>query len=281
MKKLLAAALLVFLASPVLAQADAFKQAVAQYGAEHGGDLASAPKIKPDGKLYFMHGKIQIPDKSDAGFMANLSPSEENELLAGALRRSRGMGESTNYFGVSIPKSLESYYLNNAKVGGGFDVIGRYVANMKYSTVDGREMQAPVFEAVYFDLWAKRRPVGSTSTPVKATPVVAAPTPQAAKAPANAYEKCINDAAGVIPDMIDCSAAEAKRQDARLNAAYKVAMGKAPNKDDLRNRQRAWIKERDKTCEIDNDGGQAAVLNSYECVTAKTSQRAGELEAMR
>lgn len=259
------------------AQAEgSFDHAIAQYSAENGADLASAPKIKPDGKLYFLHGKIQLPDDGSAGFMANLAPSEENELLANTLRRARGMGESTDYFGVALPDAMEKYYFDNARVGSGFDLVGRYVANMKYSTVGGRELQAPVFEAVYFDLWNKRHSVAPTNA---TSPQSAAA--QQADQPGATYEKCINDAGGVMPDMIDCSAAEAKRQDVRLNAAYKIAMNKAPSKEDLKNKQRAWIKERDKACAVDEDGGQAAVLNSNECIAQKTSQRAGELEAIR
>jgi uncharacterized protein YecT (DUF1311 family) len=280
MKKLLAIMTFSLIASTAIAQvADSFKQAITQYGAEHGGNLASAPKVKPDGKFYYLNGKIQIPDKKNAGFLANLSPSEENELLANALRRSRGIGESTDYFGVVLPKSLEDYYFNNAKVGSGFDVIGRYVANTEYSTVDGREKQAPVFEAVYFDLWAKRHAV--SATPAKTSPVVANASAPQANRTSNSYEKCIDDAAGIMPDMIDCSDAEAKRQDARLNAAYKVAMSKVANKDDLKSKQRAWIKARDKACQIDNDGGQAAQLSFNECIGKETAQRANELESIR
>ena len=63
------------------------------------------------------------------------------------------MGESTDYFAVVIPKQLEKYYFDNAKVEGGFDLVGRYTSNAKYTTVSGTEKQAPVFEAVYFVLW--------------------------------------------------------------------------------------------------------------------------------
>lgn len=122
------------------------------HNAKHGGDLASAPKIKPDGGMYYMHGKIKMAGE-EPQFLAALSSSKENELLAGALRRSRGMGESTDYFAVTIPKSLQKYYFDNAKIDGGFDVVGRYVSNTKYKTVAGQEKSAPVFEAVYFVVW--------------------------------------------------------------------------------------------------------------------------------
>lgn len=129
-----------------------FGEVAIAHGAKHGGDLASAPKIKPDGGMYYLNGKIKMAGE-EPQFLAALSSSKENELLAGALRRSRGMGESTDYFAVTIPKSLQKYYFDNAKIDGGFDVVGRYVSNTKYKTVAGQEKAAPVFEAVYFVIW--------------------------------------------------------------------------------------------------------------------------------
>lgn len=128
------------------------KEAAIAYNAEHGGALASAPKIKPDGGLYYMNGKIKMAgDRPE--FLAALSSSQDNELLANALRRSRGMGESTNYFAVVIPDQLQKYYFNGAKIEGGFDLVGRYVSNTKYKTVAGQEKSAPVFEAIYLVFW--------------------------------------------------------------------------------------------------------------------------------
>ena len=128
------------------------KEAAIAHGAQPGGTLASSPKVKPDGGMYYVHGKIKMAGE-EPQFLAALSPSKENELLAGALRKSRGMGESTDYFAVTIPKSLQKYYFDNAKIDGGFDVVGRYVSNTKYKTVAGQEKAAPVFEAVYFVVW--------------------------------------------------------------------------------------------------------------------------------
>ena len=256
--------------TPVIssAQTDAFRQAISTHGAKAGGELASAPKIRADGELYYLHGKIQQASESPS-FLANLSPSEENELLAVVLRKSRGMGESTDYFAVAIPKQLQKYYFDNAKIGGGFDLIGRYTSNTKYKTVSGREMQAPVFEAVYLDVWSKRQPKAQ-----------AIPQPMAARN-AGLYEKCIDEAAESMPALIGCSNAEAARQDARLNTAYKAAMAAISDKDGLRAKQRQWIKARDQECAIDEDGGQAAVLTSSDCVATMTAQRAAELEAVR
>lgn len=269
----ISAILIGFIAPPSVAEG--LREAAAYYKAEHGGSLASAPKIKPDGKLYYMHGKIEIPDRDgEAGFIASLSSSEENELLANALRRSRGMGDSTEYFGISLPDEFEDYYFDNAKIRGGFDVIGRYVANITYSTVSGREMQAPVFDAVYFDLWSKRQPQNLASPK----------QPSATINSVSSYEKCM-ETAGFNGEILACAQEELKTQDARLNAAYKSAMTASNNKEGLRSVQRQWIKKRDEKCAPDKDdhlgGGINALIVSADCLATATAARADELEAMR
>ena len=247
------------------AHANNFDDVIAKFDAAHGGNLASAPKIKPDGKFYYLNGKIQVPDDETAGFLANVGPTEANDLLANALRRSRGMGESTDYFGVALPPEMENYYFDNAQIGAGFDMVGRYVANIEYSTVSGRKMQAPVFQAIHFELWSKRPDDNHAASMSNS---------------ASEYEQCMNDSGGNMVAMQECSAAEYTRQDVRLNLAYKAAMAKVSDKNSLRNQQREWIKKRDSECTLEEDGGQAAMLNLSECVLQITSQRADELESM-
>lgn len=87
--------------------------------------------------------------------------------------------------------------------------------------------------------------------------------------------------AGVMPDMIDCADSEAKRQDTRLNAAYKAAMSTTPEKDALRSRQRQWLKTRDAACPLDRDGGQNAALVQLDCIARVTAFRASELESLK
>ncbi len=134
---------------------------------------------------------------------------------------------------------------------------------MTYTTVAGQEKTAPAFEAVYFELWSARRASAVTEAPAAAMPA------QVTAAAATTYSRCLSEASGVMPDMIECSATEAKRQDARLNAAYKKAMASLSNKDSLRSTQRQWIKDRDKACELDSDGGQQAILVYNDCLAQK------------
>ena len=85
---------------------------------------------------------------ADNGVFFVLGHAREQVLARGGI--TPGL---TDYFAVTIPKSLQKYYFDNAKIDGGFDVVGRYVSNTKYKTVAGQEKAAPVFEAVYFVIW--------------------------------------------------------------------------------------------------------------------------------
>jgi len=92
-------------------------------------------------------------------------------------------------------------------------------------------------------------------------------------------------AAGVTSDMLDCISAETKRQDARLNKAYKEVMGQLSltRKKHLQEAQRAWIKYRDTNCNFyaDPDGGTMATVNSSDCFLSATAARAKELEGFK
>ncbi|MBL8474420.1 MAG: DUF1311 domain-containing protein [Rhodocyclaceae bacterium] len=249
------------IASHISAETNGFRSTITVRGAQSGGWLASAPKPQPDGAAYFLHGKIEAFGNG-ANFIAAVSASQENDALAGALRRARGMGASTDYFGVVLPAALRQYYFDHARVGVGFDLVGRYTANTQYTTVSGREKTAPVFEAIYFATWDGSAPAQQQATP------------------ATGYTACIESADGNMADMIDCASAEAARQDARLNTAYKAAMTATRDQAGLRARQRQWIKQRNAECSMDANGGQAATLAAYECEARKSAQRADELEAM-
>ena len=88
---------------------------------------------------------------------------------------------------------------------------------------------------------------------------------------------------GVMPDMIDCTQADLDKEDKRLNAEYKEAMKRlnVAQKKELRSVQRAWIKNRDKACKLEADGGQAGILNNLGCLLEWTKKRADELAEIR
>ena len=80
------------------------------------------------------------------------------------------------------------------------------------------------------------------------------------------YNNCMDNSGGVTVEMLDCIAAETKRQDLRLNNAYKNVIGLLPpqRQKQLQETQRAWIKYRDLNCDFyaDPNSGTSATLNS-------------------
>ncbi|MDD2060604.1 lysozyme inhibitor LprI family protein [Pseudomonas sp. GD03860] len=96
-----------------------------------------------------------------------------------------------------------------------------------------------------------------------------------------AYSQCMDTAQTTLA-MSDCNGAEIKRQDTRLNAAYKAAMAslEAEQQGKLRDVQRLWIKYRDANCGLyfGLTGGTIDQLNGAGCVLSMTKDRADELQ---
>ena len=97
------------------------------------------------------------------------------------------------------------------------------------------------------------------------------------------FASCMDKSGGITIGMIECIVAETSRQDARLNRAYKAAMGalESPErKKQLQTAQRAWIKFRDANCAYyyDPDGGSMARVSANQCMLTSTANRAQEIE---
>ena len=96
------------------------------------------------------------------------------------------------------------------------------------------------------------------------------------------YAKCIEQSGGTDPGMFDCMGAEEKRQDKRLNDAYKKLMDdlNPERKKELQEAQRLWLKYVEANCNfhLDPDGGTAARLAATECPVLAKAARASELE---
>lgn len=135
-------------------QISTFEDAVAVYDAIEGISLASAPKIKPDGKLYYLAGIIDQPTKNSLAFIAKANNGVA-DLFKKALS-GRGEGEP-KYFYVRLNKSMEKKYYDLAKIGLGFDIVGKYVGNTDYQTVLGQTKSMPVFDGIYFEFWDSKK----------------------------------------------------------------------------------------------------------------------------
>lgn len=96
------------------------------------------------------------------------------------------------------------------------------------------------------------------------------------------YSACMDRFSSTTNDMVRCITEETKRQDTRLNEAYKAAMAlQSPErKKQLQAAQRLWIQFRDANCGfyLDPQGGTLARLSANDCVMTSTAQRARELE---
>lgn len=91
------------------------------------------------------------------------------------------------------------------------------------------------------------------------------------------FQACAARAGANVVQQTVCDQSEIGAQDDRLNKAYQQVMRQLAadpaRKAALRDRQRAWIKERDYSCKLNGDTTDAG------CVLTKTTARADELEA--
>ena len=98
------------------------------------------------------------------------------------------------------------------------------------------------------------------------------------------FSVCMDKSNGVTSNMIDCLAAESKRQGTRLNKAYKELMDQVSpeRKKQLQVAQGAWITYRDENCKFyyDPEGGTIATVNANDCFMSATAARAKELETL-
>ena len=96
------------------------------------------------------------------------------------------------------------------------------------------------------------------------------------------YSDCMDRFTGTTEGMVNCMAAETKRQDTKLNQAYQAALAlQTPErKTQLQAAQRLWLQFRDANCGfyLDPKGGTLARLSGNDCIMTSTAQRAKELE---
>ncbi|MGE0087399.1 MAG: lysozyme inhibitor LprI family protein [Desulfococcaceae bacterium] len=96
------------------------------------------------------------------------------------------------------------------------------------------------------------------------------------------FSACMDRAKGITANMIECFAAETKKQDARLNKVYKELMNalSPARKNQLKEAHLAWIKFRDANVNFyaNPDGRSLATVISNKYFMSATAARAKELE---
>lgn len=98
--------------------------------------------------------------------------------------------------------------------------------------------------------------------------------------PVMAADSCAN--VTTQAQMNECAAADFKKADADLNAAYKKAQARLEGQDDQKKRlqtaQRAWIAFRDAECAFaGGQGGSVSPMNDMMCQTRLTEVRSADL----
>ncbi|WP_354520813.1 lysozyme inhibitor LprI family protein [Lysobacter enzymogenes] len=117
--------------------------------------------------------------------------------------------------------------------------------------------------------------IADARTPTHARAEVAHTT-----APRPHYQRCLDASGGVTPTMQDCIDTEYAYQDRRLNQVYRRLIASLPKAEAarLRERQRAWIGQRDRDCDPDAAPGQGQLLGADGCRVRKTAERAAQLQ---
>lgn len=127
--------------------------------------------------------------------------------------------------------------------------------------------------------------VGPAAFAFSAIAVLGALAPLAhAQNDTTAYTACLEKAASVTADALDCMAQELKVQDSRLNQAlhqYLEGLGQA-RQTQFRQVQTLWQQYRDAQCHfyLSPDGGSQARLTASECLLSETAQRVELLRAL-
>lgn len=95
------------------------------------------------------------------------------------------------------------------------------------------------------------------------------------------FKSCVEASQGATDELNSCYSAEIKAQDFRLNSNYKKALNVLanPQKQNLQNTQRTWIKFRDADCGMyySLTGGTIDLLNGADCELSTTKKRADDL----
>jgi len=109
-----------------------------------------------------------------------------------------------------------------------------------------------------------------------------AASPEPASGYSTKYDSCMA-ATSTTGGMVECVAAETKRQDERLNANYQLALKSldAQKRKALQGVQRLWIQFRDADCALESGltGGTIDRINAQTCLLQATQVRADALAA--
>lgn len=120
---------------------------VAVSGASDGMSLSTSPKIRADGKQYALLGIIDRAYGSNTIILRrSYGVNEEAFSILGVAR-------SPSYFRIDVPPTMHSVLEARARIGMGLMVIGKYVNNAQFKTIDGQERTMPVIKLERLYWW--------------------------------------------------------------------------------------------------------------------------------
>lgn len=263
-----------------------FQNAIKIMGnAESGSALVVNPPVRAiKGKAYYLVATPESQFNENESKVTILAKSDGKlfyfYLLKPTLQNAEGNEENRKYLEV-----IYNHFMDNAKMKKPVRIIGLYEgpsysgwASFKVAWAEPEGSNLTIFE-----------PVTPPAEVEKPAPETKAPETQPAPTEEKTTEESEQDycknayATGNMPGMIECEGDALIVEDKRLNQEYKTVMPKLDKdqKKALRTKQRAWIKDRDKACKAEEDGGQAAELDHVSCLKEWTKKRADELAAMR
>lgn len=98
------------------------------------------------------------------------------------------------------------------------------------------------------------------------------------------FAVCMDRAGAIDPEMRDCYSAEYKRQDKKLNDAYRALLGRLDpeRKKELIEAQKLWLRYTEANCAFywPKDGGTAERMAAQACAVYARRDRAIELESL-
>lgn len=265
-----------------VASDETFKETIEATKSENGTSLQEHPKVKPDGNNYYFDvvELRKVLSENQQGVTV-LTVGREGPMVVFFLHptlMALSYKELAPYY-----QALYDYFLDNAALGQRFKLVGKYSKNEEFT-----DATVPFIGAYWVEFKGKPFNLVYDVNKIIAEQKQANATPkenETQKAEVDSGDDyCKNAyATGNMPGMIECEGDALKVEDKRLNQEYKTVMSKLDKdqKKALRTKQRAWIKDRDKACKAEEDGGQAAELDHVSCLKEWTKKRADELAAMR
>lgn len=281
-----------------LADEASFREMIKLNEALNAHDVIEHPKLNADGKLYYFKAITKsIVEKDKNGDTLLLASSNSGPLL---LFINDTFPEITD---GKLPKTeqylrnLYKYIADNVALDKEYLVVGLYVDNQ-----EEKGSLYPIFAPLYIDtkngdfnqtidFEAEKRKYKEEQERERLKAEEARLKAEEAKkeqqqaAPVQSEQDYCKQSfeEGNMVGMTECTEEELSKEDKRLNAEYKAVMSKLDlaQKKELRTKQRAWIKARDQKCKLEEDSGQAGMLNHVSCLNEWTKKRADELAAMR